>query len=294
MDPNPKKLLYSDAPGNALEALPPYYTQAGNGESRLVSRSVWEAIGMIPETAGRLLDVGCHVGYMGQIVKAGRAMEIVGVELDPAAAQAARQHLDTVIVEDIEQSDCLPLPEASFDCITMLDVVEHLILPQRVFAKLRRYLRPSGCLICSIPNVRHISVLKSLLLPGHRWTIEGQGMITDPPHLRFFALNDILKLLSDTGFSIDKPVQATCSNQNDPFLLELADHLRGMRDIPAAHVERLRLEFSVFQFVFRAVLSDNAAVNEPGVRINPVTNSLHRVDELISVMRERSRDGGPK
>jgi SAM-dependent methyltransferase len=249
----------------------------------MISRSVWEAIRLIPPGASRILDIGCHVGYLGQIVKAGRPVEVVGVELDAGAAQRARRHLDRVIVEDIEQAESLPFPDRSFDCITMLDVVEHLIAPDRVLGKIRRYLRPGGCIICSIPNVRHISVLGSLLLPGRRWTIEGQGMVTDPPHLRFLTLEDILKLLQDAGFAITAPIQASCSDPEDPFLADLGDHLRGLRGTSPAHLERLRMEFSIFQFIFRAGLGADVR-GESALQVNRVPNSLHPLRELIQAM----------
>ena len=288
MTADPKQLLYRRETELGADGLASYYTQSGDGDSRKVSRSVWQAIQLVPAEAERVLDVGCHVGYMGQIMKAARPLEVVGIELDPAAAQAARQRLDQVVTADIERVESLPFPEGYFDCITMLDIVEHLILPQRALALLRRYLKPDGYLICSIPNVRHMSVIASLLIPGRCWTIEGGGMVTDPPHLRFFTLDDLLKLMADTGYQMESPVVGTASAPNRPFLLELLESLRGVSAISEDQRARLAAELCVFQFVFRARPAPAGAPQTvPEIQIVP--NRLHRVDHLMERARLREQ-----
>ena len=51
----------------------------------------------------------------------------------------------------------------SFDAIVCADVLEHLREPGRLLKQAREWLSPDGRLIASIPNVRHHSVVRSLL-----------------------------------------------------------------------------------------------------------------------------------
>ena len=59
---------------------------------------------------------------------------------------------------------------------------------------------PDGRLVASIPNVRHHSVVRSLL--EGNWTYESAGLAR-PTHLRFFTRREIEKLFFRAGFAID-------------------------------------------------------------------------------------------
>ena len=48
-------------------------------------------------------------------------------------------------------------------CDRLRDVLEHLREPGRVLKQIREWLAPDGCIVASIPNVRHHSVVRSLL-----------------------------------------------------------------------------------------------------------------------------------
>jgi O-antigen biosynthesis protein len=63
---------------------------------------------------------------------------------------------------DIEDLD-LEIPPGSFDAIDCADVLEHLREPARVLKQIRGWLAPDGCIVASIPNVRHRSVVRPLL-----------------------------------------------------------------------------------------------------------------------------------
>ena len=64
----------------------------------------------------------------------------------------------------------------------------------------REWLTPDGRLVASIPNVRHHSVVRSLLQGN--WTYESAGLL-DRTHLRFFTRREIEKLFHRAGFAIE-------------------------------------------------------------------------------------------
>ena len=58
---------------------------------------------------------------------------------------------------------------------------------------------PDGCVVASLPNVRHHSVV-SALLEGN-WSYEPAGLL-DETHLRFFTRRDMVDLFEQAGFQV--------------------------------------------------------------------------------------------
>jgi SAM-dependent methyltransferase len=157
-----------------------------------------ELVALVPLTARRILDVGCGAGRLGEAIKARQAAEVVGIEYVEAAGLSARRRLDQVLIGDIEKLE-LPFTTATFDAIICGDVLEHLREPERILREACGWLRPGGVLIASIPNVRHHSVVRSLL--NGNWTYESAGLL-DKTHLHFFTRRDIEELLHGAGLRI--------------------------------------------------------------------------------------------
>ena len=95
----------------------------------------------------QLLDAGCGSGRTLQELAAYGTVS--GIELDEQAAAIARDRgLGEVRIGRLEQ---LPWPDASFDLITCLDVIEHTPDDQVTLRELRRVCRPSGWLLVTVP-----------------------------------------------------------------------------------------------------------------------------------------------
>jgi glycosyltransferase involved in cell wall biosynthesis/SAM-dependent methyltransferase len=155
-----------------------------------------EIAAMIPAGASRILDVGCGEGALGRALLERGATEVVGIEADPATAEAARKNLTRVFRGDVET---LPLPfeEGHFDCIVLADVLEHLRDPLSTLAGLKRLLSDSGTVVASIPNVRFLGVIDGLA--EGRWEYKDFGIL-DRTHLRFFTRREMETLFRDAGF----------------------------------------------------------------------------------------------
>lgn len=101
-----------------------------------------------------LLDVGTGRGEMLVVATRCGAARAVGVEYSEAAVALARETLAANEVGDraevlLADARRLPLPDASADVVTMLDVVEHLTPAELLHAlrEVRRVLRPGGRLL---------------------------------------------------------------------------------------------------------------------------------------------------
>jgi SAM-dependent methyltransferase len=155
---------------------------------------------MIPMTARRTLDVGCGAGALGAALKADRGIEAVGIEVFAEAADIAETRLDRVLRLDLQALTELPYPDGYFDAMTFGDVLEHMVDPYGLLRILKRYLAPDGVIVCSIPNVKHWSVVGNLLI-NDRWPYADSGLL-DRTHVHFFTLTEISKMLDDVGFGV--------------------------------------------------------------------------------------------
>lgn len=153
---------------------------------------------LVPQSALRILDVGCGGGGLGrELLRRNPARQLVGIEFVPEAAAKAREVYATVYSESVEESAALEAEE-KFDCILLADVIEHTAAPEKVLARLQGLLRDGGCIIASVPNVSHYSVILGLLLG--RWRYADRGIL-DRTHLRFFTQSSFLQLAREAGFA---------------------------------------------------------------------------------------------
>jgi 2-polyprenyl-3-methyl-5-hydroxy-6-metoxy-1,4-benzoquinol methylase len=146
-------------------------------------------------TGNRVLDVGCSSGYLAEPLSR-RGNTIVGLELDPAAAQEAEQYCEQVLVGDVETME-LPIEPSSFDVVLCGDVVEHLRDPVTALARLRPFLKPGGRLVLSTPNVANWAIRLSLLAGRWRYTDRG---ILDRTHTHLFTRATLAEAIRDAGY----------------------------------------------------------------------------------------------
>ena len=144
-----------------------------------------------------VLEVGCASGYWGALLRA-EGCRVVGVEPDPESAQSAKAALDQVFVGGIDLFLESYAGEA-FDVISFVDVLEHTRNPQEILQKCQNILDDEGVIVCSVPNVSHLSI-RTMLLAG-RWDYARTG-IMDDSHVVFFTKNTIVDLLSKSGLKI--------------------------------------------------------------------------------------------
>lgn len=179
---NPKQRGYADyASESAL------YLKTFRRRMRLVSR--W-----LPAN-GRVLDVGCAAGYFLRIAKE-HGHDVHGVELSQAIAVEAvkalgqdRVHIGT-LDDAVAAMDHKP---ASFDLVTMWDVVEHIPEPQPVLRRVRELIKPGGRFLLETQNVAS----RWARLLGPRW-----HHYKHDEHLYHFDPQTIRRLLADCGFKV--------------------------------------------------------------------------------------------
>ena len=141
---------------------------------------------------GRLLDIGCSLGYFVEAASS-RGWQASGVEISPYASQEARDFgldVHTGVLEDVNY------PDASFDCVTMWDVLEHVPDPTAHMLEVRRILAPNGIVVIGTPDLGHVTF---------RMKRENWRHLKPSEHIFYFQKLSIARLLAKTGFSAVQP-----------------------------------------------------------------------------------------
>jgi SAM-dependent methyltransferase len=159
-----------------------------------------DVLAMVPSGSQHILDVGCSSGALGRSLKLERPDRVVfGIEFDLLFAQEAKAHLDHVLHADLNQLNWLEaMAGHKFDCIIFADVLEHLIDPKRCLLQARQHLTPEGCIVVSLPNIRHLSAMRAIFVKG--CFPQNDRGIFDRTHLHWFTVGDAKQLLHDCGF----------------------------------------------------------------------------------------------
>lgn len=154
----------------------------------------------LPKKFERMLDVGCGAGAFGLDCKSNFGAEVWGIEVVEDVAEYARQRLEQVFTGDA--LEVLPtLPEAHFDLVTFMDVLEHTAWPGQLLEATKRVLRPGGSIVASLPNLRYWEEFKRLAWNGD-FPSEDSG-IFDRTHLRFFTRKSLPRLFEEAGYKVD-------------------------------------------------------------------------------------------
>jgi GT2 family glycosyltransferase/SAM-dependent methyltransferase/Tfp pilus assembly protein PilF len=152
---------------------------------------------------GKVLEIGCAGGATGKNIKERLPVQsYVGIDISPEAAGIAKNHLDRVIVADIENTDLASehgLIPGEFDLLLALDVLEHLYDPWDSLAELSRYVKPGGYVVASIPNIQNITIVQDLIKGN--WQYQDAGIL-DATHLRFFTLETSKMMFSGAGLIV--------------------------------------------------------------------------------------------
>ena len=99
---------------------------------------------------GRLLDVGCGDGALAARLAAQGAL-VTGVDPSPAAIERARAAHPDMNWALPSEDGRLPAPDASFDVVTCVHVLEHVADTQTLMSELRRVLVSGGLLVVTVP-----------------------------------------------------------------------------------------------------------------------------------------------
>jgi SAM-dependent methyltransferase len=116
------------------------------GRRRLLLRVLDRFVRRSEERA-RILDIGCGTGTMLRYLS--RYGDAQGADADEEAVRFCRLRSAGNVTQLTDAS--LPFPDASFDVVTMLDVLEHIDDDVAALGEVRRILRTGGIFVATVP-----------------------------------------------------------------------------------------------------------------------------------------------
>ncbi len=172
--------------------------------------------------SGRLLDVGAGLGFFVRRAQRVPGWEAHGCEMSAPAVAFAREKLGlaTMRAGRLEAADFAP---ASFDVITLWDVIEHLVDPGPMLGAIRALLRPGGFLFLHTPNA-DVQLVKAWLKSA-RGMRPGVHYLEAKDHLHLYSMKTLGRVLERAGFARVRyvhlpPIQSVAGNKS--ALLRLA------------------------------------------------------------------------
>jgi len=101
-----------------------------------------------PPRDARILELGAGTGH--NLAMLSRFGQVEASELDPVARDLAGERLGRPVVE-AALPDLSMFPEATYDLIALLDVLEHVTDDRATLEAIRERLKPGGALLLTVP-----------------------------------------------------------------------------------------------------------------------------------------------
>ena len=168
-------------------------------ETKSLHKDVLSYIKIKIPKEGRILDVGCSEGHF---LKLAKSFGYYGIctEFGKTVAQFARD-VNRIEVIETPVHELYPAYSEYFDCITMINVIEHFTDPQREIETIYKLLKENGLLIIITCNANFGLYFRWLEKLVRNSFINNRISIFSPPsHLYYFTPATLKKFLSVNKF----------------------------------------------------------------------------------------------
>ncbi|OHA78499.1 MAG: hypothetical protein A2V96_02645 [Candidatus Yonathbacteria bacterium RBG_16_43_6] len=147
----------------------------------------------------KILDIGCGNGTMGKALKEKGAI-VFGTDISRNAVEKAAHVLDKAFVLDVDGGD-LSVIDSDYDAIIVSEVIEHLFESKKFLLNVKSRMKKDSVLILTTPNFLMWTNRIKMFFGKFEYTETG---FLDEGHIHFFTYDSLKKLLSLTGFKIEK------------------------------------------------------------------------------------------
>lgn len=103
----------------------------------------------------RILDIGCGEGVIASKLKGD---EVVGIDISRNALRYGQRNYGKIVEFVLASAMNLPFKDASFDCVTAFELIEHLTPEDmhKCLKEIKRVCVPNGRIVISTPNLSSV------------------------------------------------------------------------------------------------------------------------------------------
>lgn len=136
-----------------------------------------------------------------------------------------------------------------YDYIIFADVLEHLHNPEETLKRCYAFLKDDGCILCSVPNIAHSSIIISLW--NNDFTYNDVGLL-DNTHVHFFTRPTFEKMANTAGYQVSaiEEVISHVGTNEIPWTYE---------SVPKAiqNALKFRKEGNIYQYIYELKKNTN-------------------------------------
>lgn len=146
----------------------------------------------------KILDIGCGDGSLLEKIQ---GHQLFGFDIAENQVAIAKSKGVDAIVHNVDNED-LPYEDDFFDFVICSEVVEHVLLPDRIFSQSKRVLKENGKLVITTPNLASLG-RRFLLFLGRNPHIEISPLQENAVgHIRYFTYDSLFNLASAHGLKL--------------------------------------------------------------------------------------------
>ncbi len=214
------------------------------------------------EARTKVLEIGCANGRMTQYLKENLKCTVDIIEIDEIAGKEAKKYSRKYCIGTIEgdiEKDVWEnrLKGETYDYIIFADVLEHLHNPQEVLIRVKSYLKDTGSIILSTPNLAHNAIILKLF--NHQFEYQEIGLL-DKTHIHFFTYHSLKNMIRNSGYICEQEKATYCDTEHTELGASFEEIPMDMRKFI-----RNRKYGNVYQFVFRVRKKQETEENEVSI-----------------------------
>lgn len=213
---------------------------------------------MIPSGTGQLLEIGSSPYFASLLLRRFTKYQLTYTNyFGPTFSAQDEQAIITAQGERIAfpfhninvETEPLPFAEDHFDIVLLCEVLEHFTNdPLYALLNIKRVLKPGGYLILSTPNVARLANV-ARILAGQNIYDPYSGYGPYGRHNREYNLDDLNKLLTHAGFTIEQQYTSDVHPNRSHHAFDLAEFI---------HLVKFR-QNDLGQYIFIRAKNDSLA-----------------------------------
>lgn len=231
----------------------------------------------------KVLEVGPASGAMTKVLANEKKCQVSIIEMDKECYDIAMQYAFDGVCCDFEEYGWKTSFETdSYDYVIFADVLEHLKNPLKAIEIAAIYLKDSGSLMISVPNIAHNSIIIQLI--NNQFIYNSTGIL-DHTHIKHFTFLELEKIYTEAGYKpvyLDATYVSVGKNEFDISYKDIDPLIEEvLRNRPFGEVYQHICELKKSEYYIQNALSTDNRIGGPIVYLEKDNSIEHEQNEEV-------------